>query len=103
MVGLRGAHAGCGGDARWQAERDNDHVEDRAALRREYRAWVRAHHPDRGGDSEAFAIGVRDWQAALRRPPRRPVPGRVVFYRRYGAVGTLARWWVRRRRSTRVR
>lgn len=37
----------------------------RERLRREYRAFVRTSHPDRGGDPELFAAGLRRWQEAL--------------------------------------
>ncbi len=43
----------------------------------EFRRFVRTHHPDRGGDPDAFAAGVADYrrhQAAGEAP--------VVFYRR---------------------
>jgi hypothetical protein len=87
--------------------RDNgavgDQAVDDAALRREYRAWVRTHHPDRGGDPEVFALGVHRWQAALRRPAQRLVPGPVVCYRRHGPLGTLLRACRGRRRRLRVR
>jgi hypothetical protein len=33
-----------------------------AQERRDFRAWVRAHHPDAGGDSAAFAAGLTAWR-----------------------------------------
>ena len=43
------------------------------AGKRAFRAWVRAHHPDLGGDPEAFAEGLRQWRARMTGLP--PVPG----------------------------
>jgi hypothetical protein len=40
--------------------------------RAEFRAFVRAHHPDRGGDPEAFVAGMARFAAS--RPPSVPVP-----------------------------
>jgi hypothetical protein len=37
-------------------------AEQRAA----YRRWIREHHPDRGGDPDAFAAGLARYQAILR-------------------------------------
>ncbi|WP_181779665.1 hypothetical protein [Pseudonocardia pini] len=43
--------------------------QDRAALdRAAFRAFVREHHPDRGGDPEVFAAGM----ARFREPPADP-------------------------------
>jgi hypothetical protein len=39
--------------------------EDAAQLRREFRAWVREHHPDAGGDLDEFAAGMRRWHEVL--------------------------------------
>ncbi len=44
----------------------------------ERRKFIRDHHPDRGGDPEAFIAGLRKWagpQPPLGQPP-------VVFHRR---------------------
>jgi hypothetical protein len=72
--------------------------------RREFRAWVRAHHPDAGGDPEAFMAGLSAWRRRSGRPGT--VAGArsevTVFRARHG-VWRLARWWRRRRRTTRVR
>jgi hypothetical protein len=59
--------------------------EERAA----YRAFVREHHPDRGGDPDAFIAGLarfredphRDdprWDAPVEVVPALPLPTRVV-------------------------
>lgn len=82
-------------------------VPDSAGTRRAFRAFVRAHHPDRGGDPAVFAAGV----AAYRRyqqPAGRagPAVGHVVFYQRRRGLGVLAGYWLdrraRRRRPPRV-
>jgi hypothetical protein len=44
------------------------------------RAFIREHHPDRGGDPAAFIAGLRALDAA-RDPGREPLP-EVVFVRR---------------------
>ena len=49
--------------------------EERAA----YRAFVREHHPDRGGDPDAFVAGL----AAMRARPESDVEDDVVFVRRH--------------------
>lgn len=74
-----------------------------AQERRDFRAWVRAHHPDAGGDSEAFVAGLTAWRR--RRGAARGVPaGRpevTVFRSRHG-IWRLTRWWHRRHRTSRV-
>ncbi|HEX2315907.1 MAG TPA: hypothetical protein VHJ17_19330 [Thermomonospora sp.] len=54
-----------------------------------FRAWVRAHHPDAGGDPAEFAEGLRRRRA--------PQDAPVVVRRRPG-LGPLDRWLERRRR-----
>ena len=71
-----------------------------------FRAWVRAHHPDLGGDPEAFAEGLRQWRARMTGLP--PVPGptaaaAVVYRRRRGAAGWVAHWRRRRQRLRSLR
>ncbi|WP_433334034.1 hypothetical protein [Spirillospora sp. CA-294931] len=63
---------------------------DRAA----FRAWVRAHHPDAGGDPEEFAAGLERMRAP--RPGAAPV---VVVRRRRGPIAVYCRWRERRRRA----
>jgi hypothetical protein len=83
----------------------------------EYRAFIRAHHPDRGGDPAEFAAGL----AALR--ARRAADSRCSDSRcadsrcadsRYdapvvggsgppGVADRLRRWYLRRYRKPRVR
>lgn len=80
-------------------------------LRREYRAFVRASHPDRGGDPELFASELRRWQAALDPSAGsggsgEPRTHRVTAFRRGPwpvRCGRALAAAVRRRRRTRVR
>jgi hypothetical protein len=67
---------------------------DRAA----FRAWVRTHHPDVGGDPAEFAEGLR------RHTARGPVAAdRVIgVRRRRWPIGRLARWRERRERARRL-
>ncbi len=77
------------------AERTPD---ERAA----YRAWLRANHPDMGGDPEAFAAGLESWRGRERR--RRVVHGEVVAVRRRsGPIALVGRWRARRLRARRLR
>jgi len=77
-------------------------MEGHPASQRAFRAWVRAHHPDLGGDPDAFAEGLRQWRARMTGLP--PVPGApaaaAVYRRRCGVVGWVAHW---RRRRARLR
>jgi hypothetical protein len=72
-----------------------------AAQRARYRAWVLAHHPDRGGDPAAFATGLAAWQQRLRADPA----PQVVFVHRASRtpLSLLLRLLHRRRRPPRVR
>ena len=74
-----------------------------AQERRDFRAWVRAHHPDAGGDSEEFVAGLTDWRrgrnAGQAVPMDRP---RVTAFRSRHGLWTLARWWRRRHGTRRV-
>jgi hypothetical protein len=67
--------------------------------RREFRAWVRAHHPDAGGDPAEFAAGLAQGrhQQQLQWPGRRDI---TVFRSRH-SWWPIARW--RRRRSRQAR
>jgi hypothetical protein len=75
-----------------------------AQRRRDFRAWVRAHHPDAGGDPDAFAAGLLTWRRDRDRAGTAPAARTevTVFRARHG-MWQLARWWRRRHRSTRVR
>jgi hypothetical protein len=72
-----------------------------AQERRDFRAWVRAHHPDAGGDSDAFVAGLTAWRCAAARAVPVGRPEVTVFRTRHG-MWTLARWWHRRRGPRRV-
>ena len=67
-----------------------------------YRAWVREHHPDRGGDPAVFRAGLQSWRRLL--APDRPAAP-VTFHRR--RRWTPLTWWrdrqAARRRPPRVR
>ena len=51
----------------------------------EFRAFVRRHHPDVGGDPEVFAAGLAAWRS---RSAPGPAPG-VVFYRKRSLLAQL--------------
>ncbi|WP_336029549.1 hypothetical protein [Geodermatophilus sp. FMUSA9-8] len=74
---------------------------DDAARRRAERAWVREHHPDRGGDPAVFAAGL----AALRAgrspdaPAARSAGARVTVLRARGPRAWLRRLLGPRRRT----
>ncbi|RFU42712.1 hypothetical protein DZF91_05090 [Actinomadura logoneensis] len=78
--------------------------EETRSERAAFRAWVRAHHPDLGGDPEAFAAGLRrrgdDGRARADTFPDAPVVG---VHRRHGPVAAVLRWRYRRRRARRLR
>jgi hypothetical protein len=75
-----------------------------AQERRDFRAWVRAHHPDAGGDSEAFVAGLTAWRRRRGVARGAPVarPEVTVFRSRHG-MWMLVRWWRRRHGTRRVR
>ncbi len=66
--------------------------------RREYRAWVRAHHPDAGGDPDVFAAALPAWQQRLagRADEDRPARPAVTVFRTRHGFWVLERWWGRR-------
>ena len=70
---------------------------------RRRRQFIRAHHPDRGGDAETFMAGLRAF-AAEHAPPDLP---RVVVVRHRGwptrLVSAVARGLHRDRKPSRVR
>jgi hypothetical protein len=70
-------------------------VSDRGA----FAAWVRAHHPDVGGDPAEFAAGLMRWRAAGGTADA--VVPVCVFRSRHG-LWRIARWLRRRRRGPRV-
>ncbi|MEU6645473.1 hypothetical protein ABZ863_23370 [Saccharomonospora sp. NPDC046836] len=80
-----------------------------AQRRAAFRAFVREHHPDVGGDPEIFAAGLAHFRdgtgAAPARRDRFDAP--VVFVTSAtgpaGAARWVRQWWRRRRRPPRVR
>ncbi|WP_410652786.1 hypothetical protein [Amycolatopsis sp. cmx-4-54] len=82
----------------------NNDATDRAA----YLAFVRQHHPDRGGDVDTFVAGLAEFRAANGRSSgaqdRFDAPIVVVVRKRgLKAVARHLRQWRKRRRHTRVR
>ena len=74
-----------------------------AQERRDFRAWVRAHHPDAGGDAEAFVAGLTAWRRGRNAGPAVPMDRpRVTAFRSRHGMWTLARWWRRRHGTRRV-
>lgn len=70
-----------------------------AQLRRERRAFVAAHHPDRGGDPAAFAAGLARLDARLAVLAALEDRPRVTGVRRTrGLRGVVQRLQARRRR-----
>lgn len=49
---------------------------------RRRREFIRAHHPDRGGDPEVFIAGLRRLEAESEQPGLEPLPRVVVVARR---------------------
>ena len=74
--------------------------------RREYRAWVRAHHPDACGDPDSFAAALSAWQQRLagRAGEDGPAAPAVTVFRTRHGFWVFERWWRRRHRpAPRVR
>jgi hypothetical protein len=61
------------------------------ADRHDFSVWVRAHHPDVGGDPEQFAVGIERW-----RERSGEAENVTVFRSRHGLWPLVC--WVRRRR-----
>ncbi|SDM73339.1 hypothetical protein [Allokutzneria albata] len=71
----------------------------RAAIRE----FVRANHPDVGGDPAEFVAGLARLRAGFDGPPAPAGAEEVVFVvRRRGVRGLVQRWRERRRRGPRV-
>jgi hypothetical protein len=73
---------------------------------RAYRAWVRTHHPDVGGDRDVFEAGLRAWHARLarHRPHPRSAPASpVTVYRTHRGPIAAITWRLTRRRARRER
>lgn len=70
--------------------------EQRAA----YRRWIRENHPDMGGDSDAFAVGLARYRTG-RRPDRYDAP--MVFVPDSDRIRrALRQFWQRLYRSDRA-
>ncbi|MEV5753625.1 hypothetical protein AB0L00_37880 [Actinoallomurus sp. NPDC052308] len=65
------------------------------ADRHDFSVWVRAHHPDVGGDPEQFAAGIERWRA------RSGEAGNVTVFRSRRGLRLLVCWPRRRRRAKR--
>ena len=81
--------------------------EQAAARRREFIAFVRANHPDAGGDPEVFRRGLDAFAAANgRETPTERATGVVGIHRRRRGPATVLDWLAaarrRRRRPQRV-
>ncbi|MEV4596971.1 hypothetical protein AB0K15_06160 [Amycolatopsis sp. NPDC049253] len=74
-----------------------------AAEKAAYREFVRTHHPDAGGDAEAFREGLARFHD-VDAPARPPAAESVIFVvRRRGLARVLAALAARRRRKRRTR
>ena len=76
------------------------------AARAAYRAFVREHHPDVGGDPDEFIAGLEKLRREQAGPPREDstrfdAPVTFVVNPK-GVVGRIRRWRDRRRRPPRV-
>jgi hypothetical protein len=69
--------------------------------RRDFRAWVRAHHPDRGGDPESFVAGLAAWRQR-RSPAAQAARAEVTVFRSQHGLWRLRRWWRHRHGPRRV-
>lgn len=70
---------------------------DQHSRGRERRAWIAAHHPDRGGDPQAFAAGLSSSAWLEYRQERNAVP--VTAYRSRKPTAVLMRLAGRIRRA----
>ena len=63
---------------------------------RRRRQFIRAHHPDRGGDPDAFIAGLRSFDSGSESSAREPLPGVVIVRRRAWrirlAAAAMKRW-----------
>jgi hypothetical protein len=78
---------------------------DTGAKRRR-REFIRAHHPDRGGDPEVFMAGLRRFDAAPEQPGLEPLPRVFVVVHRawlLRLIAALAQWVHPEERVPRVR
>ena len=74
--------------------------------KRRRREFIRAHHPDRGGDPEVFMAGLRRLDAAPEQPALEPLPRVVVVVRRAWLIRliiAMAQWVHHEEKVPRVR
>jgi hypothetical protein len=71
-----------------------------AGQRRAFRAWVRAHHPDAGGDQDEFTAGIARWRRLLAGGDA--PAAEVSVFRARGGLWRAQRWWQRRHQPPRV-
>lgn len=64
--------------------------------RAEFRRFVRDHHPDRGGDPEVFAAGVRAYREGRRPKAAAEAEQYLTTHRSPRAFGHVTRWARRR-------
>jgi hypothetical protein len=85
------------GDDRTEVAPADRSASEDEVRRREWREFVREHHPDRGGDAEVFAAGVRAYREG-RRPfaAARDVEQYLTTHRSPHGLGHLTRWARRR-------
>lgn len=69
-------------------------------LKRRYRAFVKANHPDAGGDRDAFERGLAALRAERAGAPDSPTvsSSNVEIHRSGGVRRAVRRWWRHRRR-----
>jgi hypothetical protein len=72
-------------------------TEPETRARREFRAWVRACHPDAGGDPEEFAAGLSRWRTQFAIPAGCG-EAEVTVFRTRGGLWLIERWWQRHQR-----
>ncbi|EIV95549.1 hypothetical protein FraQA3DRAFT_5387 [Frankia sp. QA3] len=72
---------------------------DAARRRAEIRAFVRAHHPDRGGDPHAFAEGLRALRGSSATGSSTGAASRPTAYRRRTVPEHLVGWMADRGRG----
>ncbi|HEY3879101.1 MAG TPA: hypothetical protein VGM12_10930 [Trebonia sp.] len=93
--------------------------DEETGRRREFRAWVRARHPDAGGEPGEFAAGLALWRERLARGADEMAAdgaadgaaadgedralADVTVFRTYNGLWAARRWWQRQRQPPRVR
>jgi hypothetical protein len=82
---------------------DDDRAAQAARDRREFRAWVRDNHPDRGGDPDSFMAGLAAWRRH-HTPAAKAAAARaeVTVFRTQHGLWRLRRWRRRHQGTRRV-